>query len=561
LGLPVFDVNQLIKATGMKNKGVEAIHKAAADAVMEEYTLLSVLPRNVADEHLSGGLHLKNLGTWVLKPDQFMHDLRFFLKHGLSRGEITLQESYHHPPKNLQAALILASNILRIASSETSGEQTLDFFNIFLAPFVSGLSDEVIRDSLRLFVSNLNQSFSKGDTIVSSLGLEFVIPHFLKEKEAVGAEGKIVGFYGDFAEESRRLASILLEVMFQDDAYKPIFNPRLIIKLRSEVFDEPDCESILFAAHKFAAQTGLPYFVNLCLPKQIQASYTSKGFRLAPNWRGDWELDTLRTGSVDSVIINLPRLVYESGGRENTFFNELDDKLELALQALEMKYRILKQREKENLLPFLMKKIESDQYFRIENSVRLISFVGLNETIQSMFGKPLKQEGQTFDFAKKVISYLSEEIEKHSKKPETRAALAFVPAGFASRRLAELDAEKYGWAKVRAQGNKERPYYTDLTALPLNFDISWKDRLRVEAQFHSLTPGGHLSVMPLIDEEKTSERLLSITEYIASNFGIGFYVFNRELAYCSGCQKIFYGKLEKCPKCGSVNLLQSFSRI
>jgi anaerobic ribonucleoside-triphosphate reductase len=55
--------------------------------------------------------------------------------------------------------------------------------------------------------------------------------------------------------------------------------------------------------------------------------------------------------------------------------------------------------------------------------------------------------------------------------------------------------------------------------------------------------------------------LLSITRDIVTKYRVDFYVYNRSFAYCSGCQKIFYGNLEKCPACGSVNLLQSFSRI
>jgi len=77
LGLPVYDVTQLIRSKGTASLGVEAVHKAAGDAVLGEYTLLNVLPRDIADAHLSGRLHLNNLGCWILKPNEFMHDLRF----------------------------------------------------------------------------------------------------------------------------------------------------------------------------------------------------------------------------------------------------------------------------------------------------------------------------------------------------------------------------------------------------------------------------------------------------------------------------------------------------
>ena len=561
LGLPVYEVNQLIDSTGARSLGAEAIHKAAADAVMEEYTLLNVLPRDIADAHLSGALHIKHLGTWVLKPDQFIHDLRFFLQRGLSRGGINLQEPSYFPPKSVEAAFITASNVLKLAAIEASGEQKIDFFNIFLAPFTMNLSEERIREAIRLFVSNLNQPLFNEGSVGASLGIEFVVPDFLKEKEAVGPEGKVVGCYGDYVAESRRLAQLLLEVVLKDDQNKPVFNPSLVIKVRPEVLEDPECVPLLFEAHKVAAETGLPYFANLCPKEQHLASYTSRGFRLAADWREDWELDTLQTGSIDTVIINLPRVMYEAGGKETNFFHLLDEQLEMALRALDIKYRTIKQRAKERMFPFLMQKSDGDQYFRIENAARLVSFVGLNETIQAFFDKPLKLDGETLDFAKKIVSYLSVDIEKYSKRPETRASLAMVPAAEAATRLAELDAEKYGWAKVRAQGTRETPFYTDLVALPLNVDASWKDRLRVEERFHKLTRGGHLAVVPLADIELDPDELLSITREVAANFGVGFYVFNRNLAYCASCQKVSYGKLERCPSCGSVNMLQSFSRI
>jgi ribonucleoside-triphosphate reductase len=437
----------------------------------------------------------------------------------------------------------------------------LDFFNIFLAPFTQGLSEERISDGLRLFVSNLNQPLAEGGSVGASLGLEFLVPDFLKEEEAIGPEGKNVGCYGDFVEESRRLASILLKVVSEDDTHKPVFNPYLIIKIRPEAFKDRECASLLFESHKLAAETGLPFFANLCSKEQKTASYTSTGFRLASEWRGDWELDTLQTGSVDSAIVNLPRVMYEAGGRETNFFRLLDEQLEMALRALEIKYRTIKQRAREHLLPFLMQKTDGDHYFRIKNSVRLVSFVGLNETIQAFLGKPLRQDGETLDFTKKIVAYLSNDIKKYSRKPETRASLAMMPAADAAKRLAELDAEKYGWAKVRAQGTREKPFYSDLVALPLGADVSWKERLRVEEKFHRLTSGGHLAVLPLVDSEQDPDELVSFTKDVTGTFGVGFYVFNRNIAYCASCQKTFIGKLARCPSCGSVNMLQSFSRI
>jgi len=562
LGLPVFDVTQLIKSTGAASQSVEAVHEAAGDAVIEEYTLLNVLPRDIADAHLSGALHLNNLGTWVLKPNEFMHDLRIFLQQGLSLGRMNSREASYLPPKSLEAALLTASNVLKIAATEISGEQALDFFNIFLAPFAQGLPDERIMEGLRLFVFNLNQSLSnEGFPVGSSLGLEFLVPDFLEEKEAIGPGGRKMGCYADFVEESRRLASLLLEVMFEDDKHKPVFNPSLIIKIRPEVLKNKECEALLFKSHRLAAETGLPYFANLCPKEQTSASYTATGCRFATDWKGDWELDTLQTGNIDNVIINLPRVAYEAEGRQTPFFKLLDEQLEMALRALEIKYRTIKQRARENLLPFLTQKADGDHYFRIENASRLVSFVGLNETIESFFGKALLQDGETLDFAEKIVTYLSNNVRRYAKKPETRASLATVPNADAAKRLAELDAEKYGWSKVRAQGTREQPFYTDMVALPLEADVSWRERLSVEKRFHKLTPGSHLAIIQLADSEQDPNELLSVTREIVGTYAVGLYVFNRHLTYCASCQKTFYGILARCPSCGSVNMLNCFSRV
>lgn len=562
LGLPVHDVTQLIRTISTTNQGVEAVHKKAANAVIEEYTLLNVLPRDIADAHLSGTLHINNLGCWVLKPNEFMHDLRFFFQHGLNPGRIDFLGPSYLPPKTFESALLTASNLLKIAATEVSGEQALDFFNIFLAPFAKGLSAERIREGLHFFIINLNQSLSDENLpIAASLGLELIIPDFLQEKEALGPNGKKVGYYADFLEESHLIASLLLEIMFEDNKHKPILNPSLIIKLRPEALRNKECEGILFQSHKLAAERGLPYFANLCTKEQKHASYTSTGCRFNTNWKGDWELDTLRTGSIDTVTINLPRTSYEAEKGQAKFFKLLDEQLEMALRALEIKYRTIRQRVREGLLPFLAQRADGDQYLRLENATRLVGFIGLNEVVESISGKAIHENEKSLTFAEEIVKHLSNIVQKSAKKPETRATLSMVSNIDAAKRLAELDVEKYGWGKVHAQGTKEQPFYTDMVAVPLETIILWEERLRIEGNFHKLASGSHLTLIQLADSEQDPDHLLSTTKHITGTYGVGLYVYNRNLTYCMQCQKTFYGILSKCPLCSSVNMLVCFSRV
>lgn len=561
LGLPVYDVTQLIKSIGAKAQGVEAIHEAAGSAVIEEYTLLNVLPRDIADAHLSGSLHICNLDSWILKPREFMHNFRFFLQRGLNLGEAYFTHVSHPPPKTLESAVLTASNLFSIAASEISGEQALDYFNVFLAPFAHGLSPERIREGLRLFILDLNRPHHNGGLPVqASLGLELVTPDFLEEKEAVGPDGKKVGSYGDFTEESRLVASLLLEMMREDIQHKPIFNPSLIVKIRPETLADGECETLLFQAHRLAAESGLPYFANLCAEGQKSASYTATGCRFADDWNGDWELDTLQVGNMGSVIVNLPRVSYDAQGNQSRFFELLDEQLEMTRRALEIKHYNIMQRAREGMLPFLTQGADGDSYFRLSNSSHLISFVGLNEAVYSLTGKATHEDDKASTLAEDIVKYLQRFAQKSSKKPGTRFALSTVPSPDVAKRLAGLDVERYGWAKVCVQGSKEQPFYTDIDILPLKSDASWERRLSAEEKLHELTSGGHLALLQLDDSEKDPNELLSLTRYIIKSFEVGLYTYSRNLTYCANCRKTFLGTLPNCTACGSINRIVHFGR-
>ncbi len=564
LGLPVYDVTQLMKSIGYLSLGVEAVHKAASDAVMEEYILLNVLPRDVADAHLSGTLHISDLGYWVLKPNELTHDLRFFLQWGLKFGRVDFTGMSYPPPKSFKSALLMTCNVLKISVREAFGEQALDFFNVFLAPFAKGLPKEEIKDNLRFFIHNLNQSISNTGAcspIEASLGLELTIPDFLEEKEAVGPSGKTAGSYMEFIEESRLIAKLLLEVVSEDGVKKPVFNPSLIIKLRPGALKSGECEDLLFLSHNLAAMNGTPYFGYLGPQKRSHVTHTATGGRFATDWTGDWELDTLRTGDIGSVVINLPRISYDAKGKQKTFFDLLDERLEMAVRALEIKYQTIKQRAREGLLPFLTQKIEGNRYLRLENASRLVSFVGLNEAVKSLSGQFLHENAEALDLADRIVGHFFHSIQRYARKPETRLSSSMISNPTAAKRVAELDVESYGWSKVNAQGTKEQPFYTDLFAVPLEYKISWNERLNIEERFHKLTPGSHLAIIQLDDLMHDPNELLTATSHILKTHKIELYTYNKNLAHCDNCQKTFHGIMSKCPLCGSVDALVCFSRM
>ena len=134
VGMPIHEVTALVEAKD-NNQDSTAILTKAGQTVIGEYTLLNIFPRDIADAHLSGAIHMGDLGTWILKPNEAVHDLRYFLQNGLNldnQKTISIE-----PPQTFQSALAIAFNILLHASKEVNHQQILNYFNTFLAPYAS----------------------------------------------------------------------------------------------------------------------------------------------------------------------------------------------------------------------------------------------------------------------------------------------------------------------------------------------------------------------------------------------------------------------------------------
>ncbi|MEM3703540.1 MAG: anaerobic ribonucleoside-triphosphate reductase, partial [Candidatus Bathyarchaeia archaeon] len=414
LGIPVHDVS----AYFLKGKTLHAssLCEKFGKSILEEYTLLSVLPRDIADAYLSGELHIHDLGYWILKPSEIFHDLRFFFKNGLKTSYINVFQPFIKPPKSLQSALNLVFNVLLRASQETGETQILEYFNIFLAPFLKGLEIANVKKALRLFILNTSQHVN------TSLNLDLTIPKFLADKPAIEALLGSKSNYGDFLEESQLLASLVLKVFAEESMHKPLLNPKLIIKVRQEAFKNDEAVDALLKAHRLASEKGAPYFANLLEDNEQYSVLSPSGCMLKADLKGDWETDTIRTGVLGFVTVNLPRIAYECGKDKTRFLTLLREKIEMAVRALEIKYKTIKQRGK-TFLPFLTQASNGDQYFRLENTVRLINFVGLKETAEAFNGKNIHEDEDSLKFALEIANYVSSILLQDLRRREKRLLL------------------------------------------------------------------------------------------------------------------------------------------
>jgi len=515
-------------------KGSSAMLSKAGKTVFGEYTLLNVFPRDISDAHVTGALHVNGLGTWILKPNEIMHDLRFFFQNGLKLASpFQISEG---PPQNFEAALSIAFTVLSHTSREINELQTCDYFSIF--------------------IMNAHHHAE------AALGLELSIPKFIADKAAVGPEGKTCGKYGDFAEESRLLASLVIEAFTEESSPKPLLNPKLIVKINSEALADEQARAVLLKAHSLAAEKGNPYFANTLQKEGKYTVFSTSGLKLKADLTGDWETDTLRTGCLGIVTVNLPRIVHESEKDKSKFFEILKERCELAARALRIKYRALRQRGKSSL-PFMMQSSNGDKYFRLENCSRIINFAGFQESVETFCEKNLSHE-ESVKFAEEIVKNMLTFKHKAGRKHGKRLFPAVLRSLEASERLAQLDVEKYGIAKVKFSGTREKPFYSTTKRLNLevgNFLYIPAETLEIEQKLEGLNAGGSLNIIELESNEYKPEELMNLTEHLIKNQDLEFFTYNRINTYCDNCRKSWFGVLHKCPSCGSMSTLTTFDRF
>ncbi len=559
LGLPVYDVTSLIKSASDRGVDVDSVVRSAGEKVFAEYTLLNVFPRDVSDAHLSGTFNIENLGTWILKPDGFVHDLRFFFRHGVRFAGAYSMKTVYPPPKSYGGALQTIVKLLYLTASEVSSEQALPHFNVLLAPFIKGLKKEEVLECVRRFLAMVNDVCTTSGLSVLSIGLDLSIPRSLADEEAYGIRGKALGSYTEFTDESVTLASAVIEAFLEEYKRRPRTNVIPIINLQKE--DLNDRDNLLYKAHELAAETSLPLFANRSGSEREDSVYTASGVRFSRDWTGDWELDTMRVGIIGRIDLNLPRLYYDSREEGRRFEVLLDERVEMAARALEIKYRAMDQRGGEGLIPFLFHTCSGDRYLRLRNSIRVLSIVGLNELIAAILDRELKYGAEEAHVAEMVLKQTVKSVEENAERYNARMRLSSSPHPEASERLARLDVERYGWSRIKAQGDKEHPLYTDSGLIPFSSDIPLKTRLRFEGLLQKYTGGGHLAVIQLEDIQHEPEDLLSTTLKAVKDFGLNLFTYNVELTYCLACGGRSYGSPYKCPKCGSADTLIRYSRL
>ncbi|RLI36336.1 hypothetical protein DRO60_05885 [Candidatus Bathyarchaeota archaeon] len=544
LGLPVYDVSKLLTSSPSW-----AVKAAACGKVLEEYALIGVLHRDVADGHLSGALHLEDLRHWTLGPSAIYHDLRPVLASGPAPAWAWACAPVKAPGE-LEDALLNAKLLVMACSREVGHEQVLPFLNLFLAPFAEGRNEEAIEKAVKRFLLELAGMGALDGGQRTTLGIVLTPPPDLEGLELPGPGGKLKA-----VEEVEEAAKLLAKAVLRSFMALKLATPSLglVVSLDPRSTDE----ELLDLACELAEQLGLPVFSANHVPE----ARALDGSCHLPDWTGDWELDLLRTGRVGRVVLNLPRLAYKAGGRRGLeeLLHSLRELVEMAIRASAQRRGLLSERARHKLMPALMAELNGDAYLRLRNASFPIAFVGLPEACLALTGELPHEGSDGLEAAMRILDTLSSLLVSSWGKLDLRCPLSAVCDAGVAERLARLDVERYGWAKVKVLTSRERPVYTTSRLVPESADVSREELLELEAKMHKRASGGHLLFLTPDEVPATGEELADLV-LMALGKGVRALAFASELTYCSACRQAFRDQHPKCPACGRVSTITRLER-
>lgn len=267
-------------------------------------------------------------------------------------------------------------------------------------------------------------------------------------------------------------------------------------------------------------------------------------------------------GNLSFTSINLPRIAIKHGiclGERDKadmkgFYKELDEVMELVRDQLLERFEIQCNKRCYNF-PFLIEqgvwtdgdKLKPTDRMRkiLKHGSLTTGFIGLAETLKALIGKHQGESEEAQKLGLEIIGHMRKNVDKYAKEYNLNFTLIATPAEGLSGRFVGIDRAIYG----KIKGITDRNYYTNSFHVPVYYNTSIAHKIEVEAPYHKLTNGGHISYIELDgDTAQNTEAFESVIRLMKES-GIGYGAINHPVDRDPVCG--FVGVInDVCPGCG-----------
>lgn len=562
LGMPKFDVQQLIMSKSKENSNIssnnpEAINLAIAETTLKQYALQEVFTDDVEDAHLNARIHIHDLG-YPTRVYCSSHSLEYIKKYGLQLNNLDTRSA---PAKHARTLTGHLNTFLASMQAFYAGALGVGYINILYAPYVEGMShEEMKQEAQHLIFSGSQNAFSRGgQTLFLDFNVHTGVPDYLEDIPAIGPGGRETGkTYGDYEETAIQFTRAMLDVWRAGDSHGHVFAfPKCDLHVNEASFSDPHQLDLLRYACQIASENGTPYFVfdrdavtlSACcrLRTKIEDSYMLK------------HLESMRFCGFQNVTINLPQCAYRAKGDVDAFLEEINNMMALAVKAHLQKRSFVKKLMSSPEMPLWQigkKAMDELAYVDLDKATYIIGLIGLNEAVERLTGRELHEGPEPLKLGLKIISYMHFKAKEFGKEHGLKISLEESPAESATRRLAKVDARGFPEAERYLRGSKERDerYYTNSIHLRADAPVDLLTRIQVQSKFHPLIESGAIIHAFVGELRPHPDSILNLVEKTFRNTQAAQITISPEFTVCNECNCSTRGLKQYCSHCNSANV-------
>lgn len=556
-----------------------------AGIVSKDASRRYILPPEIVQAHDDGLIHVHDLDYLI----QYMNNCCLINLEDMLQNGTVISETLIEKPHSFSTACTVATQIIAQVASSQYGGQSISLAH--LAPFVD-ISRQKIKKEVehelcdiantllegkelenvinKIAEERLKKEIEKGiqtiqyqiTTLMTTNGQAPFITLFMYLNEAHNQREK-----DDLAmliEEELRQS--YLGVKNEEGVYITPAFPKVIYVLQEDNIHEGDKYWYLTEmAAKCSMKRLTPDYISEKIMKEMKDGncYPVMGCRSALTVWHDENGKPKFYGRFNSgvVTVSLPDIALSSGGDFNEFWRIFDERTELCHKALKIRHQRLRG-TKSDVAPILwqhgafarLKKGEPiDKLLFGGYSTLSLGYAGLAECVKYMTGHYHCDEGIGEKFGLEVMQALNDKCSQWKIDENIDYSLYGTPLEATTEKFAKKLKERFGII----EGVTDRTYITNSYHIPVFIHIDAFKKLRIEAKFQRLSPGGSISYIECPNMENNIPAVLEVIKFIYNN---NMYAeLNTKSDYCQKCGwskeiKLIDegGKLIwECPNCGN----------
>ncbi|TPG84524.1 ribonucleoside triphosphate reductase [Pseudomonas mandelii] len=517
--------------------------------VTANYWLEEVYSEAIGQAHREADLHVHDLD--MLAGYCAGWSLRTLLHEGLNGVPGRVEAG---PPKHLSSALGQMVNFLGTLQNEWAGAQAFSSFDTYLAPYVrkDQLSFQEVRQAIQEFIYNLNVPSRWGtQTPFTNLTFDWVCPQDLREQIPVIGGEEMPFAYGDLQVEMELLNRAYIEVMQAGDAKGRVFT--FPIPTYNITHDFPWDSENADRLFEMTARYGLPYFQNF-LNSDLQPNQVrSMCCRLQLDVRellkrgGGLFGSAEQTGSLGVVTINCARLGYVFKGDTSGLLQRLDTLMELAMESLEVKRKVIQHHMDAGLYPYTKRYLGT-----LRNHFSTIGLNGMHEMLRNFTGD---EEGMHTEhgrqFALNMLDHVRATLLRFQEETGRMYNLEATPAEGTTYRFAKEDLKRY--PDILQAGSPQAPYYTNSSQLPVGYTEDPFEALELQDELQCKYTGGTVLHLYMAERISSTEACKQLVRKALGRFRLPYLTVTPTFSICP-VHGYLDGEHEFCPKCDEVLL-------